>query len=851
MWNNKNKAWYLFILLGLILFMPSLAHADCSNPAGVESEIVYNTSFLTMQYCDGTNWIVMHQPGSGSGGCSSPAGIESEIVYNTSFSVMQACAGNQWMAMGPLGGVPPEGDFASVSAGAFFSCGLKNDGTAWCWGFGEKTGSGTSDDQPTPVQIAETGPWSMVRAGGYDGRGCAVKTDGTAWCWGPNGNGTLGIGVTGGTYDTPQQVSDAGPWSQVNGLTHFTCGIKTDDTLWCWGSNSNGQLGIGVTGGDYNTPQQITESGPWASFAKGGGDGNQTCAVKSDGTAWCWGGGTGGQLGNGENVNYASAQQLSEAGPWDMVSVGRDYSCGLKSDGTAWCWGSDSAGKLGNGAGGGSNVPVQVADAGPWSMITSGPHHSCAIKTADGSAWCWGEGENGRLGNGSSADQPSPVQVTDPGPWAEIDAGYDHTCGMKTDGSVYCWGENGYGQLGIAANNLVPMQIYEPGPWDEIHASRDGSCGIKTDGTAWCWGNAGADIGNSSASGTQYAPVQISESGPWDILSAGQNHVCGVKNDSSLWCWGGGTYGQLGNENTSSQSDPVQIAEAGPWDFVGLGMWHSCGIKSDGSAWCWGQGSSGKLGNGESVNYSSAQQVSEAGPWDMVSGGYSWTCGVKTDGTAWCWGDDSSGKLGCGGCGNQNSPVQISEAGPWDTVSTGNGQSCGIKTDGTAWCWGSNSNGKLGIGVSGGNYNTPQQISEPGPWAMIRANWEYTCAVKTDGSGWCWGQGDTGELGNDDTASYSDPVQVSGTGSWSMIGHGLDNQHTCGVKTDGTGWCWGLMDAGRLGIGDNGSNQVAPAGVGANCGLGAEAISEGQITYNTDVNAIQYCAGAGLVKVGK
>lgn len=113
MQNNKNKVWHLFIIFGSIAFLPSLSYADCSNPAGVESEIVYNTSFLTTQYCDGTNWIAMHQPGSGSGGCSSPAGVETEIVYNTSFSVMQACAGNQWMAMGPV----PGGGAPDLSAG--------------------------------------------------------------------------------------------------------------------------------------------------------------------------------------------------------------------------------------------------------------------------------------------------------------------------------------------------------------------------------------------------------------------------------------------------------------------------------------------------------------------------------------------------------------------------------------------------------------------------------------------------------------------------------------------------------------------------------------------------------------
>jgi len=373
-----------------------------------------------------------------------------------------------------------------ISAGAGpHACGIKSDNTAWCWGVDNtlQLGNGplltTALGSPSLVDSALTANnFVQIAAGGgaAGGHSCALKPDGTAWCWGSDSNGQLGNDAVAGSQASPYPVSGGHRFSKITTGPFTTCGIRSDGTAWCWGQNVEGQLGDGGTT-EQPAPVQVVDAGPWVDiFSRGA----TTCAIKTDGSLWCWGRGTNGRLGNGGIVNSSVPVPVAEPGPWVHITVGSNSSaiCGIKMNGTLWCWGENAGGQFGNGTTTNSSIPVRMPDPGPWidvaqTYATSFPA-GCGIKV-DGSAWCWGGGANGRLGNGGTANSLVPVRVSDPGPWATIAMGSDYACGMKVDGSAWCWGVDTSGELGngavLTADQTTPSRVYnfsnlEPWQWD-------------------------------------------------------------------------------------------------------------------------------------------------------------------------------------------------------------------------------------------------------------------------------------------------------------------------------------------------------------------------------------------------
>jgi len=245
---------------------------------------------------------------------------------------------------------------AKVSAGGYHTCAIKQDGSLWCWGRNDygQLGDGTYSDRTTPVQI--TSGVSSVALGLY--YTCAVKTDGSLWCWGDNYYGQIGDGTSGWgiNKNTPVQIMSSGVSSVALGGAH-TCAVRTDGSLWCWGRNDYGQLGDG-TWTDKNTPVQIMSSGV-SSVALGD---FHTCAVRTDGSLWCWGYNYYGQLGDGTWTNKNTPVQIMSSGV-SSVALGGYHTCAVKTDGSLWCWGRNNYGQLGDG-GGWKNTPVYIMDLG-------------------------------------------------------------------------------------------------------------------------------------------------------------------------------------------------------------------------------------------------------------------------------------------------------------------------------------------------------------------------------------------------------------------------------------------------------------------------------------------------------
>jgi alpha-tubulin suppressor-like RCC1 family protein len=337
------------------------------------------------------------------------------------------------------------------------------------------------------------------------------------------------------------------------GYAH-TCAIKQDGSLWCWGDNRYGQVGNGNFIGSITIPVQIMSSGV-VSVAAGGW---HTCAIKQDGSLWCWGWNSDGRLGDGTNTSRSTPVQIMSSGV-SSVALGGQHTCAIKIGGSLWCWGGNFYGQLGDGTKANKNIPVQIIPSGVVA-VALGALHTCAIKT-DGSLWCWGHNGFGQLGDGTVTDRNTPVQII-PSGVSSVAAGYHYTCAIKTDSSLWCWGVNYGGNIysGNIPSQLIPSGavFVEVGYGEEYGVVQDHLCTIKQDGSLWCWGwNYYGQLGDGTNT-SRTTPVQIMSSGVSSV-SLGGLHTCAVKTDSSLWCWGSNYYGQLGDGTYTNRNTPVRV----------------------------------------------------------------------------------------------------------------------------------------------------------------------------------------------------------------------------------------------------------------------------------------------------
>jgi len=280
-----------------------------------------------------------------------------------------------------------------------------------------------------------------------------------------------------------------------------------------------------------------------------------------------------------------------------------------------------------------------------------------------------------------------------------------------------------------------------------------------------------------------------------------------------LYSWGDGGQGASGLGNTTNYSSPKQVGSSTNWSTVSAGWYRGFSIKTDGTLWGWGENATGALGLGNTTAYSSPKQVGALTNWLIVSSGYFHTVAIKTDGTMWSWGSNVTfGGLGLGNTTSYSSPKQIGALTTWATVSSGYQFSLAIKTDGTIWSWGYNANGGLGLGNTT-SYSSPKQIGALTNWLKVNCLAAATIAIKTDGTIWSWGQNNNGQSGLGNSTVYSSPKQIGALTNWLKLSSG--GYYQCAaIKTDGTLWSWGQNSFGQLGLGDT-TNRSSPVQVGA------------------------------------
>lgn len=351
--------------------------------------------------------------------------------------------------------------------------------------------------------------------------------------WGAGTNGQLGnTSVT--SRSSPVQVGTTAIWSEIHSGDFHSIGVRNSGTLWSWGNNTYGELGTGNTT-QRSSPTQVGTLGNWSKVATGN---NHSLAIKTDGTLWSWGFNDNGELGLGDRVSRSSPTQIGSDSNWAKIACGANHSLAIKTTGTLWAWGASTAGETGLGVVGiGANgrlSPSQVGALSNWAEIAGGNYFTLAVKT-DGTLWVWGDNPNGNLGTGNTTDYSSPVQVGSLSNWKSVAAsqgqiGNCHSLAVKTDGTLWAWGVNA-GALGdgTTTQRNSPVQIGSLTNWKDVEAGSYLSMALKFDGTIWSWGtNANGELGIGDTT-NRSSPVQIGSLTSWYKIMAGRNHMHGLR----------------------------------------------------------------------------------------------------------------------------------------------------------------------------------------------------------------------------------------------------------------------------------------------------------------------------------
>lgn len=366
-------------------------------------------------------------------------------------------------------------------------------------------------------------------------------------------------------------------------------------------------------------------------------------------------------LGGSATYGYDQANRLASASvtkgaPTGSLAGGEDHSVAVKSDGTVWASGINNYGQLGNGTTTNSTSPVQVKNLTGVTQISAGGDQSIALKS-DGTVWDWGLNNYGELGNGTTTNSSTPVEVSNLTGATAVSEGFYFGLALKSDGTVWAWGDNNYGQLGngTTTNSTTPVQVKNLTGTVAISAGYYQSYALKSDGTVWAWGlNNYGQLGNGTTT-TSTTPVQVSGLTGVTSIAAGYYHGLAVKSDGSIWSWGLDQYGQLGNGTTTSSTTPVQVKNLTGITAVAAGAYHSYALRSDGTEWSWGWNTYGQLGTGNTTNSSVPVQISGLTGVTSIGSGRYFGLALTSAGTVWGWGYNYYGELGDGGTTGRNS----------------------------------------------------------------------------------------------------------------------------------------------------------------------------------------------------
>lgn len=670
-----------------------------------------------------------------------------------------------------------------IDGGDDFAMALLGDGSVWTWGYGPsgQLGGGTTDDAATPVQVCVTydadqasclsplGDVLSIAAGGE--HALALRRDGSLWAWGNNQNNQLGHGFDSYSpvavpvcveFDVDAELCV----TPLTGVIAIAAGdahnlaLTADGSLWAWGDEQGGALGIGCSGGDEESGPSVPcpvlapvairvddGSAGWSSITAGRAF---SVAITSNGSLWAWGDNDDGELGDESLAGQLVPRRLptSEVS-WIGARAGDSHVLALAADGSLLGWGNGASGQIADGLAWRTTPVESVGTSGAgsdtdWALVSIDRSLVGAIKT-DGTLWTWGVNQGDRgLGVASDAPwraRPQPVlgvgdSDTD---WVEVDVAGSWGMARKSDGSVYAWGDNYYGRLGTGnttpQSGLVPVCPSADTPCSTpltnavaIAATEGHGMALLDDGTVLAWGyNQNGQLGRGTAS--YYTPTIAPLCADYDSgtqscltvldsvvsIAAARYRSYALKSDGSLWGWGSATNGSVGDGSGVSRLVPARVCV----DYVGgvcntyfddidslaVGEHHALALRA-GELWAWGANWNGQLGDGctidvDCVDAAVPKRIGTDTDWVAIAAGINHSVAVKADGTLWSWGSSYCAELGDGQRTARGTPAQV-------------------------------------IGAHGSGHDSD--------WAAPHAGGFNSMALKQDGSLWGWGDNSYGQL---------------------------------------------------------------------------------------------------------
>ena len=600
-----------------------------------------------------------------------------------------------------------------------------------------------------------------------------------------------------------------------------TCGLTDRGGAMCWGANTNGQLGDGTTTDRY-TPVYVKGLSTGVRAISAGS--THSCALLTTGGVKCWGNNNRGQLGDGTKIDrWTPVDVIGLASGVASIEAGGLDTCAVTIGGGAKCWGSNNGGRLGDGTTIDRWTPVDVVglNSGVAKIRTNdaGGAHTCAVTTSGG-AKCWGWNQFGQLGVGNTNGSNVPVDVSGlTSGVSDIALGTWHTCATTSSG-VKCWGDSSFGQLGnaLTATQTTPAGVIglEGGALG-VTTGRDHSCALLSANSIKCWGsNFSGELGDGTTIGRLSPTAVISLTGSVSAISAGGEHSCALLTNGGIDCWGDNYAGQLGNGLAINHTTPTDVTGlASGVTGVALGSYHVCAL-ANGGVKCWGDNGFGQLGAGTIITSTPVEVSGLSTGVTAIDAGTLHTCALTDGGGVKCWGDNRSGQLGDGTTTNQFTPIDVSGLSSGVTsVSAGGQHTCALTNSGGVKCWGANYVGACDANTS----LTPVDVCglTSGVSAIAAGN-DHTCALTEGGGVKCWGGNWAGQLGDGTTTPQPIPIDVIGlTSGVKSITAGL--VHTCAVLSDNTIKCWGNNAYGLLGDGTARNIDILSAGDTHTCAI--------------------------------
>lgn len=335
------------------------------------------------------------------------------------------------------------------------------------------------------------------------------------------------------------------------------CMLTVDDSLWCWGRNASGELGLGDRG-PRAVPTLIDAQLRFREVSSASGE--TFCAITTDNALYCWGGNPNGALGTGETAtDRASLAPVDEQHDWQTATFGSSHACARRNDGAWWCWGRNTDGELGLGDKEDRSRPTMLPDSQRFARLAIGWGHTCALDQ-EGALWCWGRNDQGQLGLGDRQPRSQPSALSLNEVFVQLTCGNMHCCAIATDASLWCWGSNFDGELGLgdAQPRSLPTRL-GTASWLSASAGAWSTCAVDEMRRAWCWGNSPLGVYATAEPSDRLTPELAGDSADFRAIATGGDFACGLRAAGSLWCWGGNSSGELGQNDFADHPLPVEV----------------------------------------------------------------------------------------------------------------------------------------------------------------------------------------------------------------------------------------------------------------------------------------------------